>query len=109
MTRPDIDPPVSTVGGEGNDIGELEWLEGYPMIIQRYFVNGRFVGFMEHHPNQNDPKRWCGGYVGFEVTPLTPAAHHQLVSSHPLTVAPSLQCRSCGHHGFVKSGRWESV
>ena len=24
----------------------------------------------------------------------------------PLTVSPSLLCRACGHHGFIRDGRW---
>lgn len=24
----------------------------------------------------------------------------------PLTISPSVLCRRCGHHGFVRDGRW---
>lgn len=24
----------------------------------------------------------------------------------PLTLSPSLLCRHCGHHGFIREGRW---
>lgn len=41
------------------------------------------------------------------------AGHHfstnvswQVVSWEPLTLAPSLLCRACGDHGFIREGRW---
>lgn len=27
----------------------------------------------------------------------------------PLTISPSVLCRRCGHHGFVREGRWVSA
>lgn len=29
-----------------------------------------------------------------------------LVSEYPLTLSPSVLCRSCGDHGFVRNGKW---
>jgi hypothetical protein len=29
-----------------------------------------------------------------------------LVSEEPLTLTPSVLCRSCGHHGFITDGKW---
>ena len=29
-----------------------------------------------------------------------------LVSDDPVTLSPSLACRVCGDHGFVREGRW---
>lgn len=31
---------------------------------------------------------------------------HQIVSSDPLTVTPSILCLDCGLHGWVRDGRW---
>lgn len=25
----------------------------------------------------------------------------------PLTISPSVMCRTCGHHGWIRNGRWE--
>ena len=30
----------------------------------------------------------------------------EVVSWEPLTLAPSLLCRLCGDHGFIRDGRW---
>jgi hypothetical protein len=27
-------------------------------------------------------------------------------SEEPLTLSPSLLCRICGHHGFIRNGQW---
>lgn len=32
----------------------------------------------------------------------------KVLSWEPLTVEPSLLCRACGDHGFIRQGRWES-
>lgn len=34
-------------------------------------------------------------------------AKWQIESVDPLTLSPSLLCRACGHHGFLRNGRWE--
>lgn len=32
-----------------------------------------------------------------------------LVSVDPITVTPSVLCKSCGTHGFITNGKWISV
>jgi hypothetical protein len=65
------------------------------------------VGFIETHPTPEGAG--CQGQVVFDI----PEAAHlngpkwQLVSRDPLHIEPSVLCRSCGHHGFVRDGRWE--
>lgn len=74
-----------------------------------------FIGVHEHHKRPDG--QWCGGYVHFKNVPEAHVAdgkyntvsNHELVSENPLTVAPSLQCRSCPSHGFIREGRWESA
>lgn len=34
---------------------------------------------------------------------------HQIVSAEPLTITPSILCRGCGTHGWVRDGRWVSA
>jgi hypothetical protein len=36
-----------------------------------------------------------------------PGPKWQLVQLDPLTVAPSILCRGCGLHGYLRAGRWE--
>lgn len=34
--------------------------------------------------------------------------HWHLEQLLPLTISPSILCRECGFHGFLRAGRWES-
>lgn len=54
----------------------------------------------------------CAGWIAFEGTAWARAFHSnpiatwQVEQAEPLTLSPSLLCRSCGDHGFVRQGRW---
>ena len=43
---------------------------------------------------------WCVGGITFG------AGGWALESKDPLTVSPSLRCRQCGSHGFIREGKW---
>lgn len=77
------------------------------------------IGLIEHHPKGQDAAPsavYCGGYIAWVPEseqqieqPFT--ARHQLVAGGPgdegaLTIAPSLACRHCPSHGFIRGGRW---
>jgi len=70
---------------------------------------GVVVGLNEWHPDKRDPSRECQGFVFFDVqtearckdTPIW-----QVLSMEPLTLSPSLLCRTCGNHGFIREGKW---
>jgi hypothetical protein len=34
---------------------------------------------------------------------------HEVISLAPLTISPSVLCRDCGLHGFIRNGAWESA
>lgn len=68
--------------------------------------SGQWVSIQEWH---RDPAgNWCAGYVPFDVEHewRTPADAWQVVQWEPLTLSPSLLCRACQHHGFIRDGRW---
>lgn len=81
---------------------------------------GEVIGLIENHPKGPDAHPnalHCGGYIAWIPAPAVPgkspawAARHQLVAGGPgeedkLTISPSLQCRSCPNHGFIRDGRW---
>jgi hypothetical protein len=72
--------------------------------------NGNWVAIHEWHWSGSDV---CGGFVAFDTPEAraitTPQAPKWTVESwDPLTLSPSLLCRSCGNHGFIRQGRWES-
>lgn len=54
----------------------------------------------------------CGGAVPFDLPGVRERMGSdrplwQVVSLDPLHVEPSVLCRACGHHGFIRDGRWE--
>ena len=60
------------------------------------------VAMMEWHWSEA-LGRWHPGLVGFTNRGATHG--HELISTDPLTISPSLLCR-CGDHGFIREGRW---
>ncbi len=65
-------------------------------------------GLLYRHPAPDGSE--CGGSVIFEgeaASRVMPKHPKWTVDSwEPLTLSPSLLCKSCGHHGFIKQGRW---
>jgi hypothetical protein len=53
----------------------------------------------------------CSGAVTFDTPTMqrvSPNANRWTVESwDPLTLSPSVLCRTCGDHGHVREGRWE--
>lgn len=70
----------------------------------------RFVG-LRHKHIAADTGEECMGKIYFELEwvnrdPALAGVGKWMVESwEPLTVSPSLLC-SCGHHGFIRGGRW---
>lgn len=53
----------------------------------------------------------CEGFVAFEGRSwaqsfTTPIATWKVDQAEPLTLSPSLLCKACGDHGFVRDGKW---
>jgi hypothetical protein len=50
------------------------------------------------------------GFVPFDTPEAravtTDGPKWSVESWDPLTLSPSLACRSCSHHGFIRNGRW---
>lgn len=70
------------------------------------------IGFIETHPTPEGAG--CHGQVVFDVPEAASvrSPKWQLLSLDPLHIEPSVLCGiagkaiSCGHHGFVRDGRW---
>lgn len=52
----------------------------------------------------------CGGAVPFDLPGVAERLPGrplwQVVSLDPLHVEPSVLCRACGHHGWIRGGAW---
>ena len=56
----------------------------------------------------------CRGWVAFRggawekafVASAQPIQAWDVQSLDPLTISPSVLCRACGDHGFIRDGKW---
>lgn len=65
------------------------------------------VGLIEKHPKPDGTKHL--GSIKFDLPGVREAFGGPLWTLDnldPLTVSPSLLCQDCGHHGFIRDGRW---
>lgn len=81
-----------------------------------FVLGDHVIGLQEAHVQRGkvDGRPSCGGYLCWE-TPWVDAkgfpqlTGHHLVCLEPLTVEPSLGCRTCASHGFIRSGVWSDA
>lgn len=50
---------------------------------------------------------WCkdNRYILTHVD-ISTGQNHQLISKDPIHIEPSLACRDCSFHGFIRNGQW---
>jgi len=85
--------------GEWQDIGHGVRVRPayYPDVIED--LAGQLGGF--------DYTHLCLGQETEDYVPvLGPGELWTVEKLDPLTLSPSLLCRRCGHHGFIRDGRW---
>ena len=68
------------------------------------------IGAIEYHITPEGKR--CEGMISFNV-PERDAKYNtgnpplwDVPSWDPLTLSPSVLCRVCGHHGWVRDGKW---
>jgi hypothetical protein len=66
-----------------------------------------------YRSNESDPQGWgfahrCDRAERGTImcAPRLDATGHHIDATDPLTVSPSILCRDCGTHGFVRDGKW---
>lgn len=83
------------------DIGHNTWIS----FIQD--KDGNEIGLNEWHDCKHD---FTAGGVQFDNEAARRAwprgPFWQVISREPLTISPSVACGTCGHHGFIRDGRW---
>jgi hypothetical protein len=76
---------------------------GHGVFVEARRVDGVLHGFAYSHPAPDG--KTCSGAGWIPVKPEAPDGW-DVVGLDPLTLSPSLLCRACGHHGFIREGRW---
>lgn len=77
-----------------------------------YGDDSEWIGILEWHQCSRDPDQLTAGGVYFQNAPEhLKGARWSLENSDPdhLTLSPSIACHTCGHHGFIRDGAWESA
>lgn len=85
-------------------LGEKEW---YTKTIDK---DKQWIGIIEWHINSID--NLCEGWVPFDVNSeyiIDRTDAWTVESYEPLTLSPSLLCTICGHHGYIREGKWVSA
>ncbi len=75
----------------------------YSLCVDR---RGREVGLLEYH--RKPEGGWCSGFVAF-TGHGDGSPEWTVVLQDPLTLTPSILCRSCGAHGWIEGGRWRNA
>lgn len=65
----------------------------------------QLIGWLHTHPDPRNPNVLCQSFCA--VRPLNGCPVHVVLKADPLTLSPSLKCRTCGAHGEVTNGKWE--
>lgn len=82
---------------------------GHDTWMTKVYRDDQWVGIHEWHAENGE---YGAGFIAFSgrATPdwYGPSAPTwEVLTEDPLTLSPSLACQNCGHHGFIRSGRWE--
>lgn len=97
--------PFTDTDVQMHDLGHDMW---WTKVMD---ADGNWIGILEWHEciasqNHTDSGLSAGG-VNFENAPESVrGARWHKSSDDPLTITPSILCRTCGLHGFITKGRW---
>ncbi len=84
---------------------------GSGATITLHVHDGEVIGCTEAHKDK-DGKR-CIGFVRFDGPKWGFGSENtpkwKVEQANPLTLSPSILCRTCGNHGFIRAGKWVSA
>ena len=84
------------------DIGD-----GHSITYSEY--DGEIAGIVVFHHAPDGSE--CSGWVPFRGSAWERSFNvgipsWDVVQKDPLTLTPSILCRACGDHGFIRNGKW---
>ena len=92
---------VETEGDDSEPVGDTG--HGWLKYVARLEDGEDPFGGYDFHLHEGD---LCFGYVSWRPYSAMKASGHTLLSASPLTISPSLACRGCPSHGFIRDGLW---
>ena len=83
--------------------------DDHAIVFSQYKGEKRVGGNVLHPPVEG--KCSGQGWICFEDTSWSrqfgpSLATWKVESQEPFTISPSILCRACGDHGFIRAGRW---
>ena len=94
---------------EIQDDDRLDLGDDHILIFSSYQDENRVGAHIKHNTPDGTP---CDGWVTFagrswaNCFPVGDIPVWTVEQEDPLTLSPSVLCRGCGDHGFVRAGRW---
>ena len=85
------------------DLQRLATQIGPDTWICKSFRGDEWVGLIEFHMHGD---KVSGGYIPFNGASTTAGDQWNVESLDPLTLSPSIACRNCSHHGWIRDGKW---
>lgn len=85
---------------------------GYDVYMTRVMDgDSRWIGILEWHEceaaqNDSDSGLSAGGVYFQNAPDDVKGARWTLEQEDPLMISPSVLCRGCGLHGFIREGKW---
>lgn len=76
---------------------------GHDVTIELRYLDGQLYGIEYEHPCKAGARL---GYIPINQPDGKIRDGWDLEQQSPLTLTPSLLCRACGHHGFIRGGQW---
>ena len=90
--------------GQAAMLDTLDLGDAHVLTFVSYDANRIGATIAHKKPDGSD----CGGWLPFAGRAFAPGeiAAWTVECDEPLTLSPSVLCRICGDHGFVRNGRW---
>ena len=87
---------------------EIDLGDGHRMIFCDYEGQKRVAAHIQH---QRRDGAYCVGFIPFKGRAWSNEFNGKIeewdvVQDDPVTLSPSILCRACGDHGFVRNGKW---
>jgi hypothetical protein len=82
---------------------------GHDVRVREVYADGKIHAVEYVHPCKEGFKRLEGDYIPLAPPYSWDTTGWTLVSEKPLTISPSLLCRTCGHHGFIEHDKWRAA
>lgn len=90
---------------DGYDLPEDAIELGHGTYYTKVYQGDQWVAIHEWHQENGV---WGAGFIPFAGR-MEASTPWEVVSEEPLTLNPSVACRTCSHHGFIRGGRWWPV